>query len=80
MLRSRKSAIRLTGMYFHSLAMLSAPAEFKKGRIIAVGLGACSWSGSIVANGVTLVERDFGEVQLPGVVTLKHPILLAGRA
>jgi len=54
--------------------------ELKKGSIVAIGLGACSWSGSISANGVTLVERDFGEVQLPGVVTLKHPILLAARA
>jgi hypothetical protein len=54
--------------------------ELKKGSIVAIGLGACSWSGSISANGVTPVERNFGEVQLPGVVTLKHPILLAAPA
>jgi hypothetical protein len=53
--------------------------ELKKGSIVAIGLGACSWSGSIVANEVTLMERDFGEVQLPGVVTLKRPIALAAR-
>jgi len=54
--------------------------ELKKGSIVAIGLGACSWSGSIAANGVTLVERDFGEMQLPGVVTLKRPIALAARS
>lgn len=54
--------------------------ELRKGSVVAIGLGACSWSGSIAANGVTLLERDFGEVQLPGVVTLKHPIVLAERA
>jgi len=54
--------------------------ELKKGSIVAIGLGDCSWSGSIAANGVTLVERDFGEVQLPEVVTLKRPIMLAARA
>jgi hypothetical protein len=52
----------------------------QEGKIVAIGLGACSWSGSIAANGVTLVERDFGEVPLPGVVRLKHPIVLAARA
>jgi hypothetical protein len=54
--------------------------ELKKGSIVAIGLGSCSWSGSIVANGVTLVERGFGEVQFPGLVTLKHAIVLAAHA
>jgi hypothetical protein len=53
--------------------------ELKKGSIVSIGLGKCSWSGSIAANGVTLMERDFAEVQLPQLVRLKDPIVLAER-
>ncbi len=54
--------------------------ELVRGRIVAIRLARCSWSGRIAANDVTLVERDFGAWDLPGRIELKKPLRIAASA
>jgi len=46
------------------------------GSLVSIRPGRCEWSGSIALQGTTLIERQLAQLDLPGRVVLKHPIVL----
>ena len=46
------------------------------GSLVSIRPGRCEWSGSIAIQETTLIERQLAELDLPGRVVLKHPIVL----
>ena len=49
----------------------------KGGCLSSLQLARCEWTGSIACGEITLVERPLAELDLPGRMTLKHPIPLS---
>ena len=47
------------------------------GTIVALQLGRCEWSGIISIEGVEVINRELTTLDLPGHITLKHPIPIA---
>ena len=53
--------------------------NMKGGSIVSLQIGQCEWSGSIAVQGVQLIKRNLTELDLPGRIVLKKPILVAVR-
>lgn len=52
--------------------------NMKAGSLISLQVGQCEWSGSIGIQGAQLIKRSLTELDLPGRIVLKRPILMAG--
>jgi hypothetical protein len=52
----------------------------KNGRIVSLQVGQCEWTGSIAAQGVTLIERKLTKLDLPGRISLKRGIPLTSES
>jgi hypothetical protein len=46
------------------------------GSLVSFQPGRCEWSGQIGLQGTTLIDRPLAQLDLPGRVVLKHPIVL----
>lgn len=46
------------------------------GSLVSIRPGLCEWSGSIALQKTRLIERQLAQLELPGRVVLKHPIVL----
>ncbi len=51
--------------------------NFMGGCIVSIQPGRCEWSGSIAMQGVQLIDRKLAQLELPGRVVLKEPIMVA---
>ncbi len=46
------------------------------GSLVSIRPGRCQWSGSIAVQGTSLIKRPVAQLDLPGRIVLKHPIIL----
>jgi hypothetical protein len=53
--------------------------NMKGGSIVSLQVGRCEWSGLVVVQGAQLIKRNLTELDLPGRIDLKKPILISAR-